>query len=254
MQSHGGDLPVLWHLSMSHYNEKARWALDYKRVPHVRRSVMPGVHQLVARRLSGGATFPILQMDGATHGESAAIIAALEARVPTPSLYPADPALRRDALALEARFDDVLAPAMRHALYQEILNEPEVAVAFLSTGGTELRRSILKNTFPLFKPALARNFKVPERTDPGPRRIILEEVSMIGELAAGTGFLVGDSFTVADLAACSFLIPFVDIGAMPEQMPALRGPIADFASEVARTPGGQWVAATYAAHRRPPGR
>ena len=28
--------PVLYHLEISHYNEKARWALDYKNVPHER--------------------------------------------------------------------------------------------------------------------------------------------------------------------------------------------------------------------------
>jgi hypothetical protein len=26
-------LPVVWHLKVSSYNEKPRWALDYKRVP-----------------------------------------------------------------------------------------------------------------------------------------------------------------------------------------------------------------------------
>ena len=30
--------PILYHLQVSHYNEKARWALDYKRIPHVRRA------------------------------------------------------------------------------------------------------------------------------------------------------------------------------------------------------------------------
>ena len=28
--------PVLWHIGISHYSEKARWALDYKRVEHER--------------------------------------------------------------------------------------------------------------------------------------------------------------------------------------------------------------------------
>ena len=30
--------PVLWHIKISHYNEKVRWALDYKRVMHKRRA------------------------------------------------------------------------------------------------------------------------------------------------------------------------------------------------------------------------
>ena len=49
-------LPILWQLQISHYNEKVRWALDHKRIDHVRRSLLPGLHILVARRLSGGST------------------------------------------------------------------------------------------------------------------------------------------------------------------------------------------------------
>ena len=38
------NLPVLWQFTASHYNEKARWALDWKRLPHERRAVLPGPH------------------------------------------------------------------------------------------------------------------------------------------------------------------------------------------------------------------
>jgi len=31
--------PVLWHFPISHYNEKARWALDWKGIPHLRRAL-----------------------------------------------------------------------------------------------------------------------------------------------------------------------------------------------------------------------
>ena len=30
------DTPLLWHIPLSHFNEKVRWALDYKRVAHHR--------------------------------------------------------------------------------------------------------------------------------------------------------------------------------------------------------------------------
>ena len=55
-------LPVLWHLEISHYNEKVRWALDYKSVAHVRRAVTPGLQELTARRLRD-------RPDGAGHGD-----------------------------------------------------------------------------------------------------------------------------------------------------------------------------------------
>ena len=41
------ETPVLWHLEVSHYNEKARWALDYKRVRHVRRAVTPARSEIL---------------------------------------------------------------------------------------------------------------------------------------------------------------------------------------------------------------
>jgi glutathione S-transferase len=102
--------PVLWHLKVSHYNEKARWALDYKGVPHLRRAAEPGRHRAIAKRLSGGRTFPVLVHDGEAIGDSTRIIEALERRYPEPPLYPADPAERRRALELEDFFDEQLGP------------------------------------------------------------------------------------------------------------------------------------------------
>src|SRR5687767_9979548 len=95
----GGDgAPVLWHLKVSHYNEKARWALDYKSVPHVRHAITPGRHPAVAQKLTGGRTFPVPVLDGEASGDSTRIIAALERRHPDPPLYPSDPQARRRAL------------------------------------------------------------------------------------------------------------------------------------------------------------
>ena len=82
-------LPLLWHLKVSSYNEKARWALDYKEFPHTRRASEPGRHTLVAKRLAGTRTFPILVIDGKTIPDSTRIIEELERRRPDPPLYPA---------------------------------------------------------------------------------------------------------------------------------------------------------------------
>ena len=63
------EIPVLWQFTASHYNEKARWALDYKGVPHVRRSLLPGAHAVRIRRMTGQTAVPVLEMNGAPiHG------------------------------------------------------------------------------------------------------------------------------------------------------------------------------------------
>src|SRR4051794_37684197 len=120
----GDSLPVLWHLKVSNYNEKARWALDYKRIPHVRRAVVPGRHARIAAKLSGGTTLPVLVLDGRAVGDSTRIIAALERCHPEPPLYPSDPAERARALELEDFFDEQLGPHSRLLALHHMLPDP----------------------------------------------------------------------------------------------------------------------------------
>ena len=108
------NLPLLWHIPLSHFNEKVRWALDFKNIPHRRQRV--GADYLfrgVAR--DGHGTLPILFLDGKPIGDSTAIIAALEQRS-EPALYPKDAAQLRRALELEDYLDEVLGPSLRAAI------------------------------------------------------------------------------------------------------------------------------------------
>ena len=105
--------PLLWHLELSHYSEKVRWALDHKRVPHARRAPIPGVHAFLARALTGQPRMPILELDGRRIADSTRIIAALEEHAPDPPLYPQDPGDRERALELEDFFDEEVARAVR---------------------------------------------------------------------------------------------------------------------------------------------
>src|SRR5229473_725889 len=74
--------PVLWHFTFSHFNEKARWALDYKGIRHVRHPLVPGFHASTVRRMTGQTAMPVLQMNGRTIHDSTRIIAALEEASP----------------------------------------------------------------------------------------------------------------------------------------------------------------------------
>ena len=82
------DTPLLWHIPLSHFNEKVRWTLDYKRIAH-RRRVLGADYLIRAWRATGRGTLPILFLDGRAIGDSTHIIAALEERYPEPPLYPA---------------------------------------------------------------------------------------------------------------------------------------------------------------------
>jgi glutathione S-transferase len=74
----------------SHFNDKARWALDYKSIAHSRTCLLPGLHLKTVAGLTGGTMVRILSIDDKNIGESAAIIDYLEQHTPSPALYPAD--------------------------------------------------------------------------------------------------------------------------------------------------------------------
>src|SRR5512134_2508189 len=101
------DTPLLWHIPLSHFSEKVRWALDYKQIAH-RRQVLGPDYLIRAWRATGRGTLPILFLGGRAIGDSTHIIAALEHQHPEPPLYPAEPAARRRALDLEDHFDEHL--------------------------------------------------------------------------------------------------------------------------------------------------
>src|SRR5919107_3649372 len=128
-------LPVLWHLDISHYSEKARCALDYKGIEHVRRAVTPGLQQLTARRLRAGRTVPILETQGRTIGDSTRIIEEIERRWPDPPLYPAEPDERSRALELEDHFDERCGPDARRVVFNDNLTDPDTFVAMFVGAG-----------------------------------------------------------------------------------------------------------------------
>ena len=209
------DRPTLWHLKVSPYNEKARWALDYKRVPHVRRAVTPIRHDIVSRRVGGRGTMPVLVMDGRAVGDSSEIVEELEQRAPEPPLYPADPGDRARALVLEELFDEQLGPHMRRLVLHHALGDADLLLGGFTPDLHGLPRRTLRAAFPLARWNLRRDFRIDDRR--------VREA--FGKLAAAgdrlraevgpSGYLVGDSFSVADLTLASLCAP----AAAPEQFP-----------------------------------
>jgi glutathione S-transferase len=209
------DRPTLWHLKVSPYNEKARWALDHKRVPHVRRAVTPIRHDVVSRRVGGRGTMPVLVMDGRAIGDSSEIVAELERRAPEPPLYPADPVERARALELEELFDEQLGSYMRRLVLHHALRDADLLLGGFTPDLRGLPRRTLRAAFPLARWNLRRGFGIDERrVEEAFGKLAATGERLRAELGA-SGYLVGDSFSVADLALASICAP----AAAPEQFP-----------------------------------
>jgi glutathione S-transferase len=249
--------PTLIQLDISHYSEKVRWALDYKRVPHVRRSPLPGSHIPIAFALTGGesVTLPLLRLEGRTIADSTAIIAAIEERYPQPPLYPADPEGRRRALELEDFFDEELGPYARLLPFHELTNEPEIfaEVAAAAVPGPLGRAKGLVGLYARTYTGLRFGVRDEEAAATARRKIVAAMDRLDAELETGGGeFLVGERFSVADLTAASLFYPVVDPdeGPLPAETPTPPA-LERFRAEISDRPGYLWVEETFRRHRHP---
>jgi glutathione S-transferase len=243
-------LPVLWHLKVSHYNEKVRWALDHKRIPHVRRAVIPGGHQRVAKRLTGGLTFPVLELDGRAIGDSTRIIEALEQRYPAAPLYPTDPLEWQRALELEEFFDEEFGPFSRLLVLHHLLPDAGLLLSTFTPDLRGPRRLVARAIFPAVRKRVAREFGIDatavaeafDKLHATGRRFRAEVLP--------SGYLVGDRLTVADLTLASLLAPLVAPEQFPYVQPQRDHPRLAPVREALATYGlVDWTRETYARHR-----
>jgi glutathione S-transferase len=246
----GGDLPVLWHLKVSNYNEKARWALDYKGVPHVRRAVDPGRHQRVARKLSGRPTLPILVLDGEALGDSTWIIEALEARHPHPRLYPSDARARQHALDLEDFFDEELGPYVRRLAIHHAMADRELMGPMFAPDLPPMRRRVIRALFPLMRRRLRSDFGIDELgIEQAYEKLRAAGQRFKAELQP-SGYLCGDSFSVADLTLAALVAPVVAPEQFPYPQPQRGHPLlAPVRAALAESGIEDWARERYARHR-----
>ena len=244
------DTPVLWQFTSSHFNEKARWALDYKHVPHIRHSLVPGFHVLSVKRMTGKTQVPVLQLEGEAISDSTRIIAALERTFPQPPLYPADAAARRRALELEDYFDEELGPYIRRWIFHLVLPFPEfVRASFVShaSPATQLAHRAMS---PVFGRIMRRQMDITPATAEVARIKTLAAMDRLAAELRPSGYLVGDSFTIADLTAAALLSPLVRPVEFPYKAAvAIPEPLANIRDALSTHRAFQWTLQIYRQHR-----
>ncbi len=242
--------PTLHQLRLSHFNEKARWTLDLKRVPHVRRTYLPAFHVVNAMILNRQQTMPILDLDGERIGDSADIVDALERRNPDPPLYPDDHDDREKALELQRYFDDDLGPDVRRVLFFHVLRETpgELRDTYTLSAG-RAAKAAYDVMYPLTKVAMRQSMSVSaEETERSLERTVAALDRIESELGSGE-HLAGGRFSVADLTAASLLFPLLR---PPEfqypYQPAAPG-LDALRGELSSRPACEWALEMWRRHR-----
>jgi glutathione S-transferase len=215
--------PRLITIPISHYCEKARWALERAEIPYREEPHLQAIHVVHVWRAGRSRTAPVLVTGEAVLTESAEIV-----RWADPSLYP-----EPEVAALEAHFDAELGPHARRWMYHRILDRSDLVRAYGVAGVPRWERLALPALLPLVRRLINRLLVVDDATAAESRdrvRAVFDEVG--ARLADGRRYLVGDSFTAADLSfaalAAAVLIP-TRYGVL---LPRLDELPASFAGEV----------------------
>lgn len=213
------DQTTLYTFAVSHYCEKARWALDLARVDYREVRWAPGPHALAARRLGAGSSLPFLRCaDGVVQG-SGAIVDWLEA-VGRARWCDGAPDARAEIAALEARADDGLGIAVRRMIYAAGLAvEPRPIARQLFAGAAPAQRRLAWLMWPLTRQLMAFGMRARPRDLKAATADVARELDVLdARLSDERPFLIGDRFSRADIAVASLLAPL----AQPPEHPVYR--------------------------------
>ena len=236
----------------SPYNEKVRWALDLKQVPHRRRSLLPGPHVATVRRLTGRSTTPALRLDdGSVIDGSAHILEWLESRWPQPALYPADPTEHAEALRIQRWFDDDLTPRIRRAVLDALLRQPLAFASVFGDGRPAAQRLAYACAVPLAAPLIRKGNGMAGAASVADGLGAADEaLDFVARRAGADGYLVGAHFGLADLCAASTLAVLAQPPGSPMSAPQPHGAaFAELLQRYAAHPGIAWTRRLYARHR-----
>jgi glutathione S-transferase len=207
-------------IRISHFNERARWALDRFQVPYYEEPYMPLFHvPAVARATSwrGGRadrhssrySTPVLITDsGLALCDSSDIVrwASDTYGAAETTLYPSEGCPEIEAFELRAV--DRLGGHVRRVAYAIAFARPGLLASLAERNVSALQARAFRATAPLIVAAIRGRLRVDERqaASLASVRAYLDEVA---GLLGSRSYLIGDRFSAADLTLSALLAPLV---------------------------------------------
>jgi len=243
-------------IPISHYCEKARWALDragiaYREEPHVQ-----GVHRVASRRAGGVGTVPVLVTGDGAIGDSAEILAWVDERIPQERrLFSADTTQRRAQEELCARFDEQLGPPGRRLIYVRMFAEDRALTLEFNNQGVPAWEDVAaRRGWPALQLGVSRALGIHPGVEVADEATVWRELDHAASLLAdGRPYLLGDRFGAEDLtfaALCAPVLLPTDYGVVLPQPELLDAATADLVRRAREHPAGRFAMEVTAKHRR----
>lgn len=187
----------LLQFSTSHYCRKARLALGYKQIPYTVENLTPGAHVLKLKPLTGLKTVPVLlpEVEGepTAIADSTHILRFLERHRPDPTYFLADPHRQTEAALLEDWLDESIGTATRFVYYDFRRGEGKQIDPSLSS---QLVIQVVRWQYDMN----------PAAVELAHQRLAIA-FDTLADRWKSTPYLVGNQFSIADIAAAALLSP-----------------------------------------------
>jgi glutathione S-transferase len=227
-------------IPISHYCEKARWALDRAGLTYREERHVQGVHQVASRRAGGHGTLPVLITEHGTFADSEWIVRYADLHLePEQRLFTGDPAVEQLCRELDAG----LGPDGRRLIYAHMLPRPELMLAYNNQGVPAWEAQALAKLYPLARRWATRELAITDLA--GDRAKVLQAFDAIAHRRAdGRKHLLGDRLTAADLTfaslAAAVLLP-PEYGVELPQPDELPGAVREDVERFRAHPAGAYA-------------
>lgn len=236
---------------ISHFSEKARWALDFAGVTYEERRLLPGPHLFVTRRLAKKSSVPILEHGGRVIQGSSPILDHLATGLGRPVLEP-DPAHAERTRDREALADRAFGLGVQRICYYHLLDGQRKAVIELFTrGGPWWGPAFYALTFPVVAKETKRMYDVTAQSAQEAKALFRSTMDDFDAALQGQRYFGGARLSRLDITVAALLAPLCCPPEHVVQWPELPPALAEFALEFRGRPTFLHVLDMYRRHRLP---
>jgi len=200
---------TLYQFPISHYCEKARWALDYKNIPYKVKNLLPGPHVKQVMSMAKRSEVPVLQHEGNIIQHSDKIIDYLDKSFPDKALTPGEEENRIKALEWEDFVNKEVGMNLRTFFYHTLLDHPELLIPIFTYKGPWYGKILMKLIFPTLRLKMIKLMRINDQTAVQAKQDLKLAIDKINLHLSENKYLAGDEFSRADLAAASLLAPLI---------------------------------------------
>ena len=242
-------MTILYQFRISHYCEKARWALDYKKLPYTTRNLLVGLHIKQIRKIAPESSVPVLKIKDRYIQGSDKILDYLDS-IGDIIMTPPEADLARQAREWETSADRYFGVPIRCLLYNEILDKPHVLLPMWLDQGPFYGKLYYRFAYKQINKVVREKMQVNDRTATMSRKQIDRGIEKLHTALSRTDYLAAPYFTRADMSVCSLLAPIL----CPPQSgyhwhADMSVELSDYRQSLLATPAGKWVTAMYQKHR-----